>query len=171
MRGSSAGAACKAPLPALQTATEDSPSGKSAKTCPALFSKIFRLTRRANHLYKLAPSHPKRGGSRVVTNERWDAMDAPASGAPRDRRAGLPVSDRTARGRTTLPTVFARTRRAARGAARSLAWTVADGEVVWSWGPDAGVKSCGGASAPTGFETYHQSGRRRWQTSRSPGSN
>jgi hypothetical protein len=156
-------------LHASQTTTENCPAGKSPKTCPAPSTKIFRLTRRANHLYKLAPSHPKRGGSRVVTNARWDAMDATASGAQWDRRAGLPVSDRTARGRTTLLTVFARTRRAARGAARSLAWTVADGEVVWSWRPDAGVKSCGDASGPTGFETCHQSGRRRWQTSRSPG--
>src|SRR6202045_973627 len=121
MRRSSTGAAYKAPLPALQTATENGPTGKSAKTCPALFSKIFRLTRRANHLYKLAPSHPRRGGSRVVTNARWDAMDATASGAQWDRRAGLPVSDRPARGRTTLLTAFARTHWAARGPARSLA--------------------------------------------------
>jgi hypothetical protein len=97
------------------------PTGKSAKTCPALPAKIFRLTRRANQLYKLAPSHPRRGGSRVVTNARWDAMDATASGAQWDRRAGFPVSDRPARGRTTLLTVFARTRQAARGPARSLA--------------------------------------------------
>ena len=97
------------------------PTGKSAKTCPAPPTKIFRLTRRANHLYKLASSHPKRGGSRVVTNARWDAMDATASGAQWGRRAGLPVSDRPARGRTTLLTVFARTRRTARGPARPLA--------------------------------------------------
>ena len=127
------------------------PTGKSAKTCPAPFAKIFRLTRRANHLYKLAPSHPMRGGSRVVTNARWDAMDATASGAQWDRRAGLPVSDRPACGRTALLTVFAKTRRTARGPARPLALTVADGEVVWSWRPDAGVKSCGDASGPTGF--------------------
>ena len=168
MRRSSTGAAYKAPLPALQTATENGPTGKSAKTCPALFSKIFRLTRRANHLYKLAPSHPRRGGSRVVTNARWDAMDATASGAQWDRRAGLPVSDRPARGRTTLQPIFDETRRMVRGPARPLAETVADGEVVWSWRPDAGVKSCGDASGPTGFEMYHQSARRRWQTSRSP---
>src|SRR5713226_5478388 len=29
--------------------------------CPAPFAKIFRFTRRANHLYKFAPSHPTRG--------------------------------------------------------------------------------------------------------------
>ena len=31
------------------------------KTCPDRLTKIFRLTRRANHLYKLAPSHPDEG--------------------------------------------------------------------------------------------------------------
>ncbi len=152
-------------LAALQTTTENRPTGKSAKTCPALRAKIFRLTRRANHLYKLAPSHPMRGGSRVVTNARWDAMDATASGAQRDRRAGVPVSDRPARGRTALPTVFAETRRIARGPARALAETGADGEVVWSWRPDAGVKSCGDASGPTGSEMHRQSAKRRWQES------
>src|ERR1700736_6768346 len=106
--------------PFCQT-TENCPTGKSAKTCPAPLIKIFRLTRRANHLYKFAPSHPTRGGSRVVTNARWDAMDATASGVQWDRRAGLPVSDRPARGRTTLLTAFARTHWAARGPARSLA--------------------------------------------------
>src|ERR1700681_3780419 len=150
--------------PFCQT-TENCPTGKSAKTCPAPPTKIFRLTRRANHLYKFAPSHPRRGGSRVVTNARWDAMDATASGAQWDRRAGLPVSDRPACGRTAPLTVFARTRRTARGPARPLAQMVADGEVVWSWRPDAGVKSCGDASGPTGLEMYRQSARRRWQES------
>jgi hypothetical protein len=88
--------------------------GKSAKTCPALRAKIFRLTRRANHLYKLAPSHPRQGRFANVTNARWDAMDATASARAGDRRAGFPVSDRTARGRTTLPTDLAGARRAAR---------------------------------------------------------
>jgi hypothetical protein len=152
-------------FPASQTTTENCPTGKSAKTCPAPLTKIFRLTRRANHLYKLVPSHPGRGGSRVVTNARWDAMDATASGAQWDRRAGLPVSDRPARGRTRLLTVFARTRRTARGPARPLAWTVADGEVVWSWRPDAGVKFCGDAFHPTGSEMHLSSARRRWQES------
>ena len=140
-------------------------TARRANPCPAPSRKIFRLTRRANQRYQLAPSHPRRGGSRVVTNARWDAMDATASGAQWDRRAGLPVSDRPARGRTTLLTVFARTRRTARGPARPLAQTVADGEVVWSWRPDAGVKSCGDASGPTGLEMYRQSARRRWQES------
>jgi hypothetical protein len=46
---------------------------------PALLKKIIRLTRRANQDYQLAPSQPgKRGGSRVVTNAGWDAVDAAA---------------------------------------------------------------------------------------------
>jgi hypothetical protein len=39
----------KSALPASQTTTKNCPTGKSAKTCPALRAKIFRLTRRANH--------------------------------------------------------------------------------------------------------------------------
>src|SRR6202048_70112 len=31
---------------------------------PVPFAKIFRFTRRANHLYKFAPSHPTRGAYR-----------------------------------------------------------------------------------------------------------
>ena len=42
--------------------------------------KNISLTRRANQFYQLAPSFPgKRGGSRVVTNAGWDAVDAAAS--------------------------------------------------------------------------------------------
>jgi hypothetical protein len=37
------------------------PTGKSPKVCPAPFAKIFRFPRRANHLYRFAPSHPTRG--------------------------------------------------------------------------------------------------------------
>ena len=55
---------------------QNNPTGKSAKTCPALVRKIFRLTRRANQRYQLAPSHPMRGALRNVTNARWDAVDA-----------------------------------------------------------------------------------------------
>jgi hypothetical protein len=149
----------KSSFPAAQTTAENSPTGKSAKTCPSPPAKIFRLTRRANHHYKLAPSHPDEG--RIARrHERAVGCDGRDSvGRARDRRAGFPVSDRPARGRTTLLTVFARTRLTARGQARPLAWTVADGEVVWSWRPDAGVKSCGDASGPTGFEMHRQSGK------------
>jgi len=96
-------------------------------------------------------------------------MDATASGAQYDRRAGLPVSDRPARGRTTLLTVFARTCRTARGPARPLAWDGRGRRSRVVLAPDAGVKCCGDASGPTGFEMYHRSARRRWQKSRSPG--
>jgi hypothetical protein len=72
-------------------------------------------------------------------------MDATASGA-QGIAGRLAVSDRKARGRTALPTVVAGIRRAARGAAGSSGGAGADGEVVWSWRPDAGVKPCGDAS-------------------------
>src|ERR1700682_1666665 len=51
------------------------PTGKSVKTCPAPSRKIFRLSRRANQRYQLAPSFPgKRGGrasSRTREGMRW----------------------------------------------------------------------------------------------------
>ena len=42
-------------------------SGKSPRTCPARPRKIFHSPRRANHRYKLAPSHPKKGRLAIVT--------------------------------------------------------------------------------------------------------
>jgi hypothetical protein len=150
---------------ASQTTTENSPTGQITKNLSSPVEKNIPLNASGKSPLQARPVPPEKGADRESSRTSGGAMDATASGAQWDRRAGLLVSDRTARGRTTLPTVFARSRRAARGAARSLAWTVADGEVVWSWRPDAGVKSCGDASGPTGFETYHQSGRRRWQTS------
>src|ERR1700730_3752190 len=146
-------------LPRLTNDNGNDPTGKSAKPCPAPPTKIFRLTCRANHHYKLAPSHPDEG--RIARrHERAVGCDGRDSvGRARDRRAGLPVSGRPSCGRTTLTTVFARTRRTARGPARTLAWTVADGEVVWSWRPGAGVKSGGDASGPTGFGMDRQSAK------------
>src|SRR6266850_1346374 len=49
--------------------------------CLALFQKILRFRRRANHLYKLAPSRPAEGRFAIVTNvggmrwtrQRWRA--------------------------------------------------------------------------------------------------
>ena len=52
------------------------PTGKSPKVYRVPLAKIFRLTRRANQRYQLAPSHPMRGALRNVTNARWDAVDA-----------------------------------------------------------------------------------------------
>jgi hypothetical protein len=47
---------------------QNNPTGKSEKSCPALARKIFRLTRRANQRYQLAPSHPNEGRLAIVTN-------------------------------------------------------------------------------------------------------
>ena len=56
------------------------PSGKSVKFCPAHLRKIFRLTRRANQRYQLAPSFPgKRGGRASSRTWSKDAVDAAAS--------------------------------------------------------------------------------------------
>jgi hypothetical protein len=41
-----------------------------------LFEKIFRFSRRANHLYKLDPSRPPEGRFAIVTDVKRDAMDA-----------------------------------------------------------------------------------------------
>jgi hypothetical protein len=50
-------------------------SGKSLKTCPALSAKIFRLTPRPNQRHNSARlTH--RGALAIVTDVRWDAMDA-----------------------------------------------------------------------------------------------
>ena len=54
---------------------KNNPTGKSAKTCPALFQKIFRLTRRANQRYDSARLTRQEGRAHV-TNARWDAVDA-----------------------------------------------------------------------------------------------
>jgi hypothetical protein len=145
------------------------PDGQISKNLSSPASKNIPLNLSGKSLLEIHPSHPKRGGSRVVTNARWDAMDATASGVQMGLQGGSPVSDRPARGRTALQPIFDETRRMVRGPARPLAETVADGEVVWSWRPDAGVKSRGDASGPTGLGMYRQSARRRWQTSRSPG--
>src|SRR4029077_8019162 len=56
-------------------ARQNNPTGKSAKTCPALSRKIFRLTRRANQRYDSARLTRQEGRAHV-TNARWDAVDA-----------------------------------------------------------------------------------------------
>jgi hypothetical protein len=70
--------------------------------CPVLACKISRYACRANHLYKLAPSHPKEGRLAIVTNARWDAVDAAASARLAIAGQVSPVSERSARGRTAL---------------------------------------------------------------------
>jgi hypothetical protein len=44
--------------------------------CPVLTPKIFRLTRRANQRYQLARLTREEGRLAIVTNVRWDAVDA-----------------------------------------------------------------------------------------------
>jgi hypothetical protein len=46
--------------------------------CPAPLAKIFRFPRRANHLYKFAPSRPTEGRHAIVTAAGRDAVDADA---------------------------------------------------------------------------------------------
>ena len=81
-----------------------------------LARKTFRLNRRANQLYQLAPSHPDEG--RIASRHE------------RGSRCG---------GRSSAGAQIARTTNGA----------VADGEVVWSWRPDAGVKLRGGIRQAT----------------------
>jgi hypothetical protein len=91
------------------------PDGQISESCPAPFSKIFLFSPDPNHFYTPRRLVPQ-GRIAIVTDAGWDAVDAAASGACGDRRAGSdgPVSGRSARGRTAH---------------------VADGEVVWSWHP------------------------------------
>jgi hypothetical protein len=49
----------------------------------------FRLTRRANQIYQFAQPTPEEGRIAIVTNVGWDAVDATASGARWDGRAGF----------------------------------------------------------------------------------
>src|SRR5450631_1413033 len=110
---------------------------------PVPFAKIFRFTRRANHLYKFAPSRPTQGRIAIVTNAGWGAVDAAAFCARWDRRAGRKTCERsTARGREMLQ------------------------RTAKSCGPDAPTlasssRSCVG---PTGLR-QNLIRRRRWQKS------
>ncbi len=137
--------------------------------CPALFEKIFWFSEDPNHFYNRRHPVPHRGAFRD-RHGRWSGMRwtrqrrarrGSQGGSCRERSDGARTNDAANRLCQNSP--------CARGAAGSLAWTGADGEVVWSWRPDAGVKSGGDASGPTGFGMYRQSEWRRWQTSRSPG--
>ena len=126
--------------------------------------KIFRLTRRANHLYQFARL-TRRGAlrtSRTRGGMRWTRQRRARKGS----QGGLnSVSDCPARERTALKTVFDETGRMGTRSGESFGGTGADGEIVLVWRPDAGVKSCGDASGPTGLEVHRQSAKRRWQES------
>src|ERR1700704_3331468 len=52
----------------------------------------FRFRRRANQFYQLARLTPKEGRIAIVTNARWDAVDAAASGEQVNCRAGFGLS-------------------------------------------------------------------------------
>jgi hypothetical protein len=62
------------------------------------------------------------------------------------------LSDRPARGRTALQPAFARVLPDRTRPGERSAETVADGEVVWSWRPDAGVKPCSALHTQPGRE-------------------
>jgi hypothetical protein len=87
----------------------------------------------------------------IVTDARWDAVDAAALGARWDRRrvGERPVSDRTARGRTALQR-FAKTSAGGTWPVEAFGEVAAYGEVVWSWHPllMLSLRRCVG---PTGF--------------------
>src|SRR5438034_155084 len=73
------------------------PTGKSAKSCPALRAKIFRLTRRANQCSFFACLTADEGRIMIVTNVRWDAVDAEGAqdeGARRVRRSRVVLTPR-----------------------------------------------------------------------------
>src|SRR5450631_63655 len=70
---------------------------------PSPIIRILAQPRRANHLYKFAPSRPTRGALAIVTNAGRDAVDAAAFCARWDCRAGRKTCERsTARGREML---------------------------------------------------------------------
>src|SRR5882672_12672229 len=62
----------------------NSPTGKSPEVCPVLRAKIFRLMRRANQRHYFARLTADEGRVAIVTNVRWDAVDA--AGAKRRTR-------------------------------------------------------------------------------------
>jgi hypothetical protein len=114
------------------------PDGQIKKTCPALFAKIFRFRRRANHRYKLAPSRPeKRGVSRSSRTLGAGCGGRGSAGAQRESQ-GEPswlVSDHPARRRTALNPPWSRFRWGCTIHRCNWRRRAAYGEVVWSWHP------------------------------------
>src|SRR6266850_5182734 len=75
----------------------NSPTGKSPEVCPVLRAKIFRLTRRANQRHYFARLTADEGRVAIVTNVRWDAVDARGAqdeGARRVRRSRVVLTPR-----------------------------------------------------------------------------
>jgi hypothetical protein len=87
------------------------PAGQITKTCPAPSTKIFRLTRRANPLYKLAPSHPRKGRiasrhERAVGGDGRDSVGramGSQGGISRERSDGARTNDAAAPLRRNSP--------------------------------------------------------------------
>jgi hypothetical protein len=59
-----------------QWVRQNNPTGKSPEVCPVLRAKIFRLTCRANQRHYFARLTADEGRVAIVTNVRWDAVDA-----------------------------------------------------------------------------------------------
>src|ERR1700730_7167775 len=85
--------------------------------CPVLFRKIFPFSPDPNHFYNPRRLVPHEGRIAIVTDAGWDAVDAAALGARRDRRAGS----------------FIWTCERSNGELTNGA--CADGKAVWSWHP------------------------------------
>jgi hypothetical protein len=120
----------------------NSPSGKSANLCPAPIRKIFRLTRRANHLYRFARLARKRGGSR--SSRTWGGMRW-----TRRRRRAEVIAGRVSRERSS----GTQTNDAGRGRRSRVVLT-----------PRRWCQVFERCSRPTGFDAS-LTRRRRWQKS------
>ena len=154
----------KAPRLPLLTTTENDPTGKSVA------SRLWRVQPLSKKYFCFSEPQisansfpvPPEEGRIASRHERAVGCDGRDSvGRARDRRAGFPVSDRPARGRTTLPTVFDETGRIVRGPARPLARRA---RTAKSCGPGAPMLASSLAEmhpAQPGFEMYRQSARRR----------
>src|SRR5712691_6056123 len=67
------------------------------KVCPSLRAKIFRFRRRANQRHYFARLTADEGRIMIVTNVRWDAVDAEGAqdeGARRVRRSRVVLTPR-----------------------------------------------------------------------------
>jgi len=125
------------------------PDGQISKDLSSPFHKNISLNPSGKSPLEARPSHPNRGGSRVVTNARWDAMDATVSGA--DGIAGRVFRERSTGARTDG--AAAHLRRNWPDGTRSGKTFGGDGRgrrsrVVLT--PEAGVKSCGDVSTRPG---------------------
>jgi hypothetical protein len=124
------------------------PSGASGKSlpqaspsgCPAPSRRNFCFSEmQISAMFRLVPPGT-RGGSRVVTNARWDAVDAAASGAKRTSQGELQLKscERSSGARTNgagnfvVDNISRFVHKASNPVARTNA---ADGKAVWSWHP------------------------------------